>query len=95
LLVVFNTNSGKTITQKTSAYVIKSEWENFEAGKLVSVIYVERSRQLFIQQVLMRKLENEKRQYFLSGIWLLVGVALYIFIPNSKKPKPKTMYLYL
>lgn len=82
--VTFTSSDGKTINTKTSEYVSKEEWANFEAGKPLSVIYETESKKTIVQQSIMRFKNDKIYLYFFAGFWLLLGLGVYIWLRKYK-----------
>jgi hypothetical protein len=82
--VSFTALNGKNVQAKTSEYVSVPEWEKFETGKPVSVMYIESTNQVFIQQSIMRFKADKIYLYYFSGFWLLLGLVLLITLRKLK-----------
>ncbi len=76
--VTFTAKDGTTINAKTNEYVSKPEWESFEKGKPLSVIYVPSNDEVFVQQSIMRFKSEKVILYYFAGFWLLLGTVLLI-----------------
>jgi len=82
--ISFTANDGKSISTKTSKYISKEEWDKFETGKPLSVIYVAASNGTYVQQSIMRFKEDKVYLYYFSGFWLVLGIALYTWLRKFK-----------
>jgi hypothetical protein len=82
--VSFTASDGKTVNAKTSDYISKQEWDNFEAGKPLSVIYESGKKKTIVQQSIMRFKSDKIYLYFFAGFWLLLGTAVYIWLRKYK-----------
>lgn len=82
--ISFTAKDGRMVNAKTSAYVSQQEWEKFEIGKPISVLYVAASQETFVQQSIMRFKSDKIYLYFFAGFWLVLGLALLIWLRNYK-----------
>ena len=82
--LTFTAKDGKTITAKTSAYVSQQEWDKFETGKPVAVLYVPGTQQTYVQQSIMRFKADKIYLYFFAGFWLVLGLGVYIWLRKYK-----------
>ena len=82
--ISFTSEGDKAINTKTSAYISQEEWERFERGKPLSVIYVPSTKQTFVQQSIMRFKADKIYLYFFSGFWLILGVIVYAWLRKYK-----------
>lgn len=82
--ISFTARDGKTINTSTSDYVSLQEWDRFEYGKPVSVIYVPSIHQTFVQQSIMRFKGDKIYLYGFAGFWLVTGLVLLIWLRNIK-----------
>lgn len=82
--VSFTANDGKSVSTKTSKYISQQEWDKFETGKPLSVIYVAGSNGTYVQQSIMRFKEDKVYLYYFSGFWLVLGVVLYAWLRKFK-----------
>lgn len=82
--VSFTSKDGKTVNTKTSKYVSQQEWDKFETGKPLSVIYVAATQQTYVQQSIMRFKDDKIYLYFFAGFWLVLGSILYIWLRKLK-----------
>ena len=80
----FTAKDGKTINASTSAYVSQPEWDKFETGKPLSVLYVADTQETFVQQSIMRFKGDKIYLYFFAGFWLVLGTIVYIWLRNYK-----------
>lgn len=78
--VSFTDAAGHTVNTKTSEYISKEEWENFETGKPLSILYETAKKKTTVQQSIMRFKNDKIYLYFFSGFWLLLGIVLYIWL---------------
>lgn len=82
--VSFTAKDGSAINTKTSMYVSAEEWEKFETGKPLSVIYVAGSNETYVQQSVLRFRGDKIYLYFFAGFWLLLGGGLYAWLYKIK-----------
>jgi len=82
--VSFSAKDGKAINTKTSEYISRNEWDKFETGKPLSVIYVTATQQTFVQQSIMRFKDDKIYLYFFAGFWLVLGTVLYFWLRKLK-----------
>jgi hypothetical protein len=82
--LTFTAKDGKTITAKTSTYVSQQEWDKFETGKPLAVLYVPGTQQTYVQQSIMRFKADKIYLYFFAGFWLVLGVIVYIWLRKYK-----------
>jgi hypothetical protein len=82
--VTFTADDGHTVNTKTSEYVSKEEWENFDAGKPLSILYEAGKKKTIVQQSIMRFKNDKIYLYFFCGFWLLLGIGLYIWLRKYK-----------
>ena len=82
--ISFTTRAGKQINTKTSKYVSKKEWDSFEHGELLGVIYVADTQETFLQQSVVRFSKDKIYLYYFSGFWLILGVVLYFWLRKYK-----------
>lgn len=82
--VSFTALNGKNIQARTSEYVSVPEWDKFETGKPVPVMYIESTNQVFIQQSVMRFKADKVYLYYFSGFWLVLGLVLLITLRKLK-----------
>lgn len=75
--VSFTAKDGSMILTSSSEYVSKEEWEKFESGKPLSVIYIPHTKQTFVQQSIMRFKADKIYLYYFSAFWLVLGLVLY------------------
>ena len=80
----FTTADGETVHAKTSDYVSDAEWDKFEKGEPVSVLYVPETGQTYVQQSIMRFKGDKIVLYFFAGFWLVLGVVLYFWLRKYK-----------
>ena len=80
----FTTRSGQEVNVTTDDYISKEEWQKFEVGKPLSVIYIPPTKQTFVQQSIMRFKEDKIYLYFFAGFWLVLGVILYLCLKKYK-----------
>jgi hypothetical protein len=73
----FTTKNGQEATVLTDEYISKEEWEKFEIGKPLSIVYIPTTRQTFVQQSVMRFKGDKIYLYFFACFWLVLGVILY------------------
>jgi hypothetical protein len=82
--ISFIAKNGKTVRTKTSQYISQAEWNNFETGKPVSVIYLPSTQQTFVEQSIMRFKTDKNYLWFFAGFWLLLGLILMIGLRKMK-----------
>jgi len=82
--ISFTSEGDKVINTKTSAYISQEEWDRFERGKPLSVIYLPSTRQTFVQQSIMRFKADKIYLYFFSGFWLVLGLIVYAWLRKYK-----------
>ena len=82
--VSFTALNGKNIQARTSEYVSVPEWDKFETGKPVPVMYIESTNQVFIQQSVMRFKADKVYLYYFSGFWLVLALVLLITLRKLK-----------
>lgn len=82
--VSFSAKDGKAINTKTNKYISRNEWDKFETGKPLSVIYVAATQQTFVQQSIMRFKDDKIYLYFFAGFWLVLGTVLYFWLRKLK-----------
>lgn len=82
--LTFTGEDGKTVRTKTSDYVSKPEWDGFEAGKPVSVLYVPSTQKTYVQQSIMRFKGDKIALYYFAGFWLVLGIGLYVWLRKIK-----------
>ncbi|MEO8403612.1 MAG: hypothetical protein ABI480_03420 [Chitinophagaceae bacterium] len=80
----FTAKDGKTINAVTSDYISKPEWDKFESGKPLSVLYVANTNKTYVQQSIMRFKGDKIYLYFFAGFWLLLGTIVYIWLRKYK-----------
>jgi len=82
--VIFTAKDGKTINAKTSEYVSKEEWQNFETGKALAIVYVANKGTTYVQQSMMRFKADKIVLYYFAGFWLVLGTVLLIWLRKLK-----------
>ncbi len=82
--VSFTSNDGKTINSKTTDYISQDEWNTFETGKPLSIIYDSKTSETFVQQSLMRFKNDKIFLYYFAGFLLVLGICLYIWLRKFK-----------
>ena len=82
--ISFTAIDGKLVNTKTSAYVSQEEWDRFETGKPLSVLYVADKQQTYVQQSIMRFKADKIYLYFFAGFWLILGAGLYAWLRKYK-----------
>ncbi len=82
--VSFTSKEGKFITTETTAYVSKPEWDGFETGAPLAVIYLPDTNETFVQQSILRFKGDKIALYYFSGFWLVLGLGLLIWLRNYK-----------
>lgn len=82
--VSFTAKDGKLITTKTADYVSVPEWDKFEIGKPLSVLYVADKQTTFVQQSIMRFKSEKIYLYYFAGFWLVLGLVLLITLRKIK-----------
>ena len=82
--ISFTAKDGRMVNAKTSAYVSQQEWDKFEVGKPISILYVADSQETFVQQSIMRFKGDKIYLYFFAGFWLVLGLVLLIWLRNYK-----------
>jgi hypothetical protein len=82
--VSFTTKDGKLIDAKTSKYVSQQEWDKFEIGKPLSILYVADNQETYVQQSIMRFKEDKIVLYYFASFWLVLGIVLFIWLRNYK-----------
>ena len=82
--VSFTAKDGSPVTATTRKYISKQEWDKFETGKPLSVLYVPGNRQTFVQQSIMRFKNDKIYLYYFAGFWLLLGIVLYCWLRKYK-----------
>ena len=82
--ISFTDKDGKAITAKTSAYISVDEWNKFETGTPLSVIYIAATKETIVQQSIMRFKNDKIYLYYFSGFWLVLGVVLLITLRKLK-----------
>jgi Ca2+/Na+ antiporter len=78
--IAFAAKDGKLITAKTNEYVSQEEWDRFEPGKPLSVLYVPDRQQTYVQQSIMRFKNDKVYLYYFAGFWLVLGAALFFWL---------------
>ena len=82
--ISFTANDGRVINTKTSSYVSQQEWDKFETGRPLSVLYVADKQQTYVQQSIMRFKADKIYLYFFAGFWLILGIGLYVWLRKYK-----------
>ena len=82
--ITFTAKDGSTVNTSTSAYISQQEWDKFETGKPLAVLYLAATQQTYVQQSIMRFKEDKIVLWYFTGFWLLFGAALYIWLRNYK-----------
>ncbi|MEO6721370.1 MAG: hypothetical protein ABIN67_13460 [Ferruginibacter sp.] len=82
--ISFTAKDGTLITTKTSQYISKPEWDKFEIGKPLSVLYVPGNKKTFVQQSIMRFKGDKIFLYYFAGFWLVLGIVLYFWLRKYK-----------
>jgi len=82
--ISFIAKDGKAINSETSKYVSQEEWNKFETGKPLSVLYVAATQQTFVQQSIMRFKDDTIYLYYFAGFWLVLGTVLYVWLRKLK-----------
>ncbi|MES2774317.1 MAG: hypothetical protein V4722_09040 [Bacteroidota bacterium] len=82
--VAFVANDGKKIRSSTTEYVSQEEWDRFETGKAIPVIYVPSTNKIFVQESTMRFKAEKIYLYYFSGFWLVLGPVLYFWLRKLK-----------
>ena len=82
--ISFTANDGKMINTKSSTYISQEEWDKFETGKPLSVLYVADKQQTYVQQSIMRFKADKIYLYYFSGFWLVLGSVLLIWLRKYK-----------
>ncbi len=82
--ISFTAKDNSTVNSSTSDYVSKEEWDKFEAGKPLSVLYVPSTGQVFVQQSIMRFAADKIYLYYFAGFWLVLGIVVFIWLRNYK-----------
>ncbi len=82
--ISFTTKDSKLIDAKTSKYVSAQEWEKFEIGKPLSVLYVTDQQETYVQQSIMRFKNDKIALYYFASFWLVLGMVLFIWL---RKPR--------
>ncbi|MGC4104255.1 hypothetical protein [Ferruginibacter sp.] len=82
--ISFTAKDGRLINIATSKYVSQQEWEKFEVGKPLSILYVPDSQQTYVQQSIMRFKSDKIYLYFFAGFWVVLGIVLYLWLRKYK-----------
>lgn len=82
--LTFTDEGGRTVRTKTSEYVSKPEWDAFEAGKPLSVLYVPSTQKTYVQQSIMRFKGDKIALYYFAAFWLVLGLGLYVWLRKIK-----------
>ncbi len=82
--VLFSNKAGKMITAYTSEYISVPEWDGFEKGKTLPVLYVPDTGKVFAEQSLQRFKSDKIYLYYFAGFFLLVGVIAYFWLRKLK-----------
>lgn len=82
--VSLSSKDNRTITASTSDYVSQEEWDKFETGKPLSVLYIPSTNQVFVQQSIMRFKADKIYLYYFAGFWLVLGTTVLVWLRNYK-----------
>ena len=82
--VSFTAKDGKLVTAKTTQYVSQEEWDKFETGKPLSVLYVAGKQETFVQQSIMRFKADKIYLYYFAVFWLVLGIGLLVWLRKYK-----------
>ena len=82
--VSFTARDGTTVNAKTSEYVSKEEWEGFESGKALAIVYIANKNATYVQQSMMRFKADKIVLYYFAGFWLVLGTVLLICLRKLK-----------
>ncbi len=82
--VSFTANSGTIVKDNSSQYVSQEEWDKFEQGQALPVIYVAEAHQTFVKESILRFKADKIYLYYFSGFWLVLGVVLLIWLRKFK-----------
>lgn len=82
--VSFSTSSGSAIQTATSEYISDAEWNSFEAGKLLTIIYIPHTKQTFVQESILRFKSDKIYLWFFAGFWLVLGIILLFALRKLK-----------
>ena len=80
----FSSSDGKPITASSSKYISQEEWNSFQTGSALNILYDPNTRDSFVQQSIMRFKGDKIYLYYFSGFWLVLGIGLLIWLRKYK-----------
>lgn len=82
--VSFRNNQGEIIDMQTHEYISEKEWQTFEKGKSIDVIYNRDANELFVAESLERFRGDKWVLYAAAGFFFLVGSGCWFFLRKYK-----------
>lgn len=82
--ISFSTLAGNAVHATTSEYISDAEWNSFETGKPVSIIYIPHTKQTFVQESMLRFKNDKIYLWFFAGFWLVLGIILLFALRKIK-----------